>query len=60
MIDLSSGEVYFEEMRIPLAEYLALVWETRCVEELRLALAVWKRLSETEAGGRTDREVCPT
>jgi hypothetical protein len=51
MIDLRTGEVYFEEMRIPLVEYLALVRETSSIEELRLGLSVWKRLSEAEAAG---------
>jgi hypothetical protein len=56
MIDLRTGEVYFDEMRMPLVEYLALARETSSVAELRLALGVWKRCSD--AG--TDQEVCPT
>jgi hypothetical protein len=48
MIDFTADEVYFDEMWMPLDDYLGLVKDTKTLVELRVGLAGWKRLQETD------------
>lgn len=42
VIDITLREVYFDEMWLPLDDYLTLVEETTTLDELRFRLWEWK------------------
>jgi hypothetical protein len=55
MIDFNARVVYFDEMRIPLDLYFLLIQDCRDEDEIRVALAEWKRLQEAEAAAAVER-----